>query len=469
MNIFVRNVKTASIVVLLGIAALAASCDAMASIGLDKGSSAPYTIINGAPGGSSGNNHGSVTVAVNSKGAQTGASVQAAWNDVITLGIYPEAGYALSGITVLDTAGGGPTVGGAGNSRYFIMPASDLTITAFFAQSVTPPVPPPGPAIPKRVSWYLSDGPGSDTPSATAEWSGDTVTAALINIKNNPRKFSTGVKAVIVINGAVTAASEGVSGATLFTIAGVYPPLVFRGDATNKGVIDGGGKARVFMIKSRTTGVPNEVTLADNLTLQNGRAVSETPADTVGGAVCVQGGAFNMSGGAILNSAATSGGAVAAQNWGMDGVPRNLVSLSGGEISGCVNDKRVASLSCEGAAVYIIDGSLTLFGTVSIHDNGANGLTEKGGAVYLTRSAVATELTMSGGSITANAAREGAGVYVGPLCVFTLLDGAVTGNTAARAGGGVFVYKSAFVPGAAATFTQSGGNLSANIPNDVER
>jgi hypothetical protein len=342
------------------------------------------------------------------------------------------------------------------------MPGADVTVSATFTQNAPPP-----PSTSKRVTWYVSDAPNSDMPSATAEWSGDTIKAALSNIRSNSGKFSGGKKAIIVINGAVTAATEGVSGATMVTISGAYPPLVFRGNDTNGGIIDGGNSRRIFMIQSRSSGIPNEVTLADNLTLQNGRAVSETPVDTVGGAVYIIGGAFNMTGGVIKNSVSTSGGAIGTNNWGMNNVPRNLVNLSGGEITGCRNDKLVG-LDNTGAAIYIIDGNLSISGTINIHDNGTDGKTLKGGAVYLTRGTIGTELTMSGGTIQGNAAGEGGGVYVGIQCVFTISGGAISGNTATSQGGGVYVYKSQYVPATAwAMFNNTGGTISGNTPNNV--
>ncbi|MDR0710485.1 MAG: hypothetical protein LBF77_10525 [Spirochaetaceae bacterium] len=357
-------------------------------------------------------------------------------------------------------------------SKQILEPSSVVMLLCVLVMAVscdsgfTPgPLPPnPPPLNPGRVSWYVSDAPNSDRPSATAEWSGGTIKAALRNIKSNLGKVTGGRKAVIVINGAVTAASEGASGATMVTISGSYPPLAFRGDGINKGVIDGGGSMRIFLIKSRSSGIPNELTLADNLILQNGRAVSTISVDTVGGAVCVQGGTFNMTGGAIKNSVSTSGGAIAAQNWGMDNVPYNLVNLSGGEITGCGNDKPVVNLDNEGAAVYIIDGKLTISGTVNIHDNGRDGKTGKGGAIYLTRGTIGTELTMSGGTIRNNAAGEGGGVYVGIDCAFSISNGTITGNTAARQGGGVYLYKS---PYGSASYTNTGGTVSGNTPNDV--
>jgi hypothetical protein len=151
----------------------------------------------------------------------------------------------------------------------------------------------------------------------------------------------------------------------------------------------------------------------------------------------------------------------------MNSVPHNIVNLSGGEISGCMNDK-LAGLDNEGAAVFIIDGNLIISGAVNIHGNGTDGKTLKGGAVYLTRSTSGTELIMSGGTIQGNAAVEGGGVYVGAKCVFTISNGAISGNTATGQGGGVYVYKSRYVSATAwATFNQNGGTISGNTPDNV--
>jgi hypothetical protein len=423
-----------------------------------------YTITNNARSGAI--TGGSVSVQVGSGTVQTNASVTAYANDTITLAISPATNYSLGTLTVTATSGSNPTVNGNGNgnSRTFTMPAANVTVSATFTQNASPPSP-----SSKRVSWYVSNAANSDLPSATAEWSGDTVTAALSNIKSNAGKVSGGKKAVVVISGTVDSSTEGAgaSGATMFTIKGVYPPLVFRGDATTKGIIDAGNARRIFMIQSRSSGIPNEVTLADDLTLQNGRAVSTTPVDTVGGAVYIIGGTFNMTGGVIKNSVSTSGGAIGTNNWAMDSVPRNQVNLSGGEITGNRNDK-LAGLDNEGGAIYIIDGNLSISGTVNIHDNGTDGKTLKGGAVYLLRSTIGTEMTMSGGTIQNNKATgDGGGVYVGAKCVFTISNGTITGNTAGQ-GGGVFIYKSQYVQQTAwATFNNNGGTITGNTPNNV--
>jgi hypothetical protein len=142
-----------------------------------------------------------------------------------------------------------------------------------------------------------------------------------------------------------------------------------------------------------------------------------------------------------------------------------VINLSGGEITGCMNDKLVKGLDNTGAAVFVVDGRLTISGAVNIHGNGTDGRTVKGGAIYLTRGTIGTELTMSGGTIQGNAAGEGGGVYVGAACVFTLSGGAITGNAAASQGGGVFAYQGRYAP--PAVYTHTGGTVSGNTPHDV--
>jgi hypothetical protein len=254
----------------------------------------------------------------------------------------------------------------------------------------------------------------------------------------------------------------------MFTIKGDYPPLVFRGDATNKGIIDGGNARRIFFIQPTANQgyIPNDVTLADDLTLQNGRAVSNSPSDTVGGAVNVLGGIFRMTGGVIKDCVATSGGAIAAPTWGMGNVTNNEVYLSGGEITGNRSARISGSTTTtDGAALYL-QGSVSnpgvyrISGSAVIHDNGTIADTEQGGAIKLDGSA----LTMSGGTIRDNAAANGGGVYMGPLSVFTMSAGTITGNSATNPGGGIRVARGTYT---GATYTNTGGTVTGNTPDNV--
>lgn len=101
----------------------------------------------------------------------------------------------------------------------------------------------------------------------------------------------------------------------------------------------------------------------------------------------------------------------------------------------------------------IADGTLTMSGG-EISGNKA----KNGGGVYI---APNRNFTMTGGSIKGNTAGNGGGVYVdadgyyGMYGTFTMIGGRIEGNTADK-GGGVFTYGS---------FTMSGGTITKNKAN----
>ena len=105
--------------------------------------------------------HGTVTA---SKGS---AENPAHYQDTITLTLTPDAGYALDTLTVKDSNNADVSLTGAGNTRTFTMPASDVTVSATFT------------AIPYHVT---VDGPfesGAVTTTTTPEdivYIGDKVT-----------------------------------------------------------------------------------------------------------------------------------------------------------------------------------------------------------------------------------------------------------------------------------------------------
>lgn len=73
------------------------------------------------------------------------------------------------------------------------------------------------------------------------------------------------------------------------------------------------------------------------------------------------------------------------------------------------------------------------------------------------------EFTMTGGTISGNAAHYGGGVYV-VKSTFTMSGGTISGNTATW-GGGVCVVSGEN----AGIFNQQGGTVSDNKPDDVDR
>ncbi len=149
---------------------------------------------------------------------------------------------------------------------------------------------------------------------------------------------------------------------------------------------------------------------------------------TYGGVQVLSGGSFTMSGGSIHGNTATSvgGGVYVAQG--------GRVTMTGGEIRN--------NTSNQGGGVYNA-GSFTMSGG-SITGNAAPPAC---GGVYNTG-----DFTLDGGAISGNTAEQSGGV--GNYGKFLMTGGEITGNTAQdETGGGVENYK---------TFIMEGGTISGN-------
>jgi hypothetical protein len=285
-------------------------------------------------------------------------------------------------------------------------------------------------------------------PEGTAQGSGTTIKGALSEIQSarSQNKFSGGKKAVIVIKGTVTTATESPAALkNLISITGQnrYPPLVFRGDSAS-GVLDAEKKGRIFYIED------NEVTIAANLTLKNGQATADTSNDNMGGAVFMLRSTLNMTGGAIADCIAGVGSAVSIVGW-LAGSTVGVFNMSGGEIYGCVNKRK-----SDGGTVYVqVDQKMTLSGTAKIHHNGTDDNTIVGGGIVLNGGI----LEMSGGEISNNRAYEkGGGVRSIFKSTFKMSGGIITNNTAPTGGGVSF---------ATGTFTKSGtASVTGNSGGD---
>lgn len=151
-----------------------------------------------------------------------------------------------------------------------------------------------------------------------------------------------------------------------------------------------------------------------------------------GGAVCVNGGTFTMTGGSIENNAAN----VTKKNDGGGGVLLNSgrFTMSGGFITG---------------------------NSVTVTENGDT----TGGGVYVNGGA----FTMTNGVISNNSAPNGGGVTVfmgnSPASSsFTLSDGSITDNSATKIGGGIYVAGGAFsLSGAPDISGNTVGGAASNI------
>jgi hypothetical protein len=288
--------------------------------------------------------------------------------------------------------------------------------------------------------------------------------------------FTGNKKAIIEIDGTLTATA--VYDNSMVSIAGTgYPHIVLRGNVSG-GILDAVGKMRVLYISG------NDVTLGDNLTLRNGDSITYEN-ENLGGGVFVFGGTFTMTGGRIENCTAQIGGGVATYNAGAGGRPcprpNNTFTMSGGEITGCsIRDDN------QGGGVMVSEkDEMFLSGSAKITGNKAPGRFGTGGGIYMGGS-----LTMTGGEISKNETGEnGGGVYITPMKGSFLMDGAaavISDNRAGDKGGGVYVggYGGAFTlndgsitgnqaasgggvfTSSRGVYTKTGGNISANTPND---
>ncbi len=145
-----------------------------------------------------------------------------------------------------------------------------------------------------------------------------------------------------------------------------------------------------------------------------------------GGAVSVTGGncSFTMYGGAITGNTATgNGGGIYAGSEG------ETVNINGGIISG--------NRATNGGGIYASSGAKFHLNGGEIQNNVA---TEAGGGVYCSRlySQNTGRCEFYGGTISGNTAKQGGGAYV-RVCYIGYRNCRITSNTAAEAGGGLYL------------------------------
>lgn len=157
-----------------------------------------------------------------------------------------------------------------------------------------------------------------------------------------------------------------------------------------------------------------------------------------GGAVYINGGTFEQSGGTVTGNTATeNGGAVYITNNG-------TFEQSGGTITGNTATEN-------GGAIYIDNGTFKQSsGIISGNGENTDNTAALGGGVYINNGT----FEQSGGSITGNKAENGGGVYIGGGIVTLSDNGTITNNTSTQNGGGVYVN--------GGTFKQSGGTIGSS-------
>jgi hypothetical protein len=189
-----------------------------------------------------------------------------------------------------------------------------------------------------------------------------------------------------------------------------------------------------------------------NLTFEN-ISVTGGGATGNGGGVYITGNRnkVKFSGGNITGNSAYSGGGVFIEDGDNTSGTGSEFDLMGGEISGNTATGAAAGNTADGSGmgggggVYVSGDSLFWLAGGTIANNTTNGA---GGGVLVNGIATAVDETgifMSGGRIVNNKSTSttyphgGGGVYVAHGA-FEMLGGEITGNTATRQGGGVFVH-----------------------------
>ena len=174
-------------------------------------------------------------------------------------------------------------------------------------------------------------------------------------------------------------------------------------------------------------------------TLSSCTFTSNTATSGNGGALYNASGTLTLSGGTIgaseaANSAVCGGGVYNAGTLSVDGT------------SICYN---TASGSAAGGGGVYNSGTFTLTGSSAVISNNSATSGNGGGVYSVGTSETAATFTMNAGTVSANAAANGAGVYNGADSTFTMSAGDVSENTASTSGGGVYNAGSMFMYGSA--------------------
>lgn len=159
-----------------------------------------------------------------------------------------------------------------------------------------------------------------------------------------------------------------------------------------------------------------------------------------GGAVYMEDGSFEMSGGTIMDCSAEKGGAVYISK-GAKAKKDPEFKMSGGTIENCsATGDDDDDVDGDGGAVYLENGSVTISGTAAILHNRSDSY---GGAVCVRKTATSVpSFTMSGGSLSRNTSVSGGGaVYIEGGNV-TVSGGIVSGNIVEEGNGGAICINS---------------------------
>jgi hypothetical protein len=233
--------------------------------------------------------------------------------------------------------------------------------------------------------------------------------------------------------------------------------VVVTGGISNRGTLTMTGNAQI-------TGGTGESGINNGEYYRGGGAtIMSGNARITGCSVGVKGGTLTMSDNAEISgnkgmgvtagTVTLSGNAKISGNEGV-GVYAGIVTLSdNAEISG----NKGGGVSLVSYWGYRDRAKLTISGNASITGNTAK---KGGGVVYVIESGgQGGDIVMEGGTISGNKAEYGAGVYVLKGCSFTQKGGTITGNEAEFVGGGVYAESGG-------TYTAQGGTVTGNKAGD---
>jgi uncharacterized repeat protein (TIGR02543 family) len=251
----------------------------------------------------------------------------------------------------------------------------------------------------------------------------------------------------------ITGSTTDYSGIGLLNYSGSDITITLRGIGANR-TVRSSSNDRIFAVGSGVTLVlDNNIILRgqsnDNNSLvsvrDGGTLVMNTGSALTGGhGVYMNGGTFTMNGGTISGNTDFLAGGVYVNG--------GTFYMNGGEISG--------NTASGGGGVFVQGGTFTMNGgTVSSNSSSDNTIGYGGGGVCV----MDGTFTMNGGEISDNtAARFGGGVYVYSGLhsgTFTMSGGTISGNTASS-GGGVYVMTYG-------TFTKTGGTIYGYSESDT--
>jgi len=182
------------------------------------------------------------------------------------------------------------------------------------------------------------------------------------------------------------------------------------------------------------------------INLSAGNVINNHATSAGGGIYVSTGTTLNMTGGVISGNISHNG--TAWKNGGGMYLLASTANISGGKITG--------NKAANGGAISMgLSG--TRYPTLKISDNAlitGNTADTNGGAIFATGEG--TNVTMTGGEISKNSAKNGGGIITQTKSSFTLTGGKFTGNTATTGGGGA-IYISTNTH-----FTMTGGSVTGN-------